>query len=313
MEKRAVRNSRVKPPTVCRYGVEKYGSDGSLVSSAGRGWSGLWAELRSHSGVTEWKGTQPATEICVDIHGNGSVVERQGGGIFDRTVAERGTIWLSPAGRKFSLVELSDPVPGIMHMYLSTGHFSPDSVGIDLDTSVIGSQRHESGFQDPLVAQIAYAIASELQTQTSSGRLLAETLASTLAVRLVQNHVSPSCAQAFPLITQKGLDRRRLSRVLDYIADHLEGDLTLDHLASIARLSRFHFARAFKAATGQPPHRYVSAKRLTRAKALLIRGDRTLVDIALALNFSCQANFTRAFRQATGQTPGQYRRSFRLK
>ena len=313
MEKRAVRNSRVKPPTVCRYGVEKYGSDGPLVSSAGRGWSGLWAELRSHSGVIEWKGTQPATEICVDIYGNGSVVDRQGGGIFDRTVAERGTIWLSPTGRKFSLVEVSDPVPGIMHMYLSTSHFSLESVGIDLDVSAIGSLRHESGFQDPLVAQIAYAIASELQTQTSSGRLLAETLASTLAVRLVQNHVSPSCAPAFQLITQGGLDRRRLSRVLDYIANHLEGDLTLDHLASIARLSRFHFARAFKAATGQPPHRYVSAKRLTRAKALLIRGDRTLVDIALALNFSCQANFTRAFRRGTGLTPGQYRKTFGLK
>ena len=34
-----------------------------------------------------------------------------------------------------------------------------------------------------------------------------------------------------------------------------------------------------------------------------------LIDIALTLRFSCQANFTRAFRQATGQTPAQYRRS----
>ena len=90
---------------------------------------------------------------------------------------------------------------------------------------------------------------------------------------------------------------------------NLEGDLTIDHLASIACLSRFHFARVFKAAIGQFPHQYVSAKRLERAKALVIRGDQTLVDIALALNFSCQANFTRAFRRATGQTPGQFRRS----
>jgi AraC family transcriptional regulator len=41
----------------------------------------------------------------------------------------------------------------------------------------------------------------------------------------------------------------------------------------------------------------------------LIRGDESLADIALALNFSCQANFTRAFRHVTGQTPGQFRRS----
>jgi AraC family transcriptional regulator len=70
---------------------------------------------------------------------------------------------------------------------------------------------------------------------------------------------------------------------------------------------------AFKAAIGQSPHQYVSAKRLDRAKALLIRGDEPLVDIALALKFSCQANFTRAFRQVTGQTPGQFRAEFRLK
>ena len=99
--------------------------------------------------------------------------------------------------------------------------------------------------------------------------------------------------------------------MLDYIEANLEGDLALEHLASVACLSRFHFARAFKAAVGRSPHRYVSARRLEHAKALLARDDRPLVDIALALNFSCQANFTRAFAQATGQTPGRYRRSFR--
>jgi AraC family transcriptional regulator len=299
---------------VCRYGVEKYGSARLLVSSADRGWSGLSAELRSHSaGVIAWKNTQPDTEICVVICGNGSVITRQGGGIVDRTVAERGTIWLSPVGlQEDFIIDISDRVPEILHIYLPSSHFSPDSLGLDLDKSVIASLRYESGFQDPLLAEIAYAIASELQTQSSAGKLLVEKLASSLAARLVQNHVS-SPAPVFPRITQEGLDRRRLSRVLDYIEANLEGDLTIDHLASIACLSRFHFARAFKAGIGQAPHQYVSAKRLERAKGLLMRSDQPLVDIALALNFSCQANFTRAFRQVTGQTPGQYRRSFRSK
>jgi AraC family transcriptional regulator len=97
--------------------------------------------------------------------------------------------------------------------------------------------------------------------------------------------------------------------VLDYIEANLEGDLTVSQLASVACLSQFHFARAFKAAVGQSPHRHVSARRLERAKELLSDADRALIDIALALRFSCQGNFTRAFRQATGQTPAQYRRS----
>jgi AraC family transcriptional regulator len=295
-------------------GVRKFGFAGLLVSSADRGWPGLCAELRSHrKGVVASKNTQLETSITVDIHGNGSVVTRRGGGVFERTVAERGTIWLCPAGLGEDFVALSDPIPEILHIYLASSHFSPNSLGVDLGKSVIASLRYESGFKDPLVAGIASAIVSELQTQTSAGRMLAETLAASLAARLVQNHLSPSPAHDSPRITQEGLDRRRLSRVLDYVETNLEDDLTLDHLASIACLSRFHFARKFKVAIGQSPHQYVSAKRLERAKALLMREDRSLVDIALALNFSCQANFARAFRQVTGRTPGQYRRSFGLK
>jgi AraC family transcriptional regulator len=294
---------------VHEYCARKYGSHGLLASSADRGWSGLSAELRRHGGgVIPWTSTQPDTEICVDIHGNGSVVTRRGGGIFDRTVSERGTIWLSPPAPE-GLIDLSHPVPGVLHVYLPPSHFSPDSLGIDVDQSLIASLRYERGFQDPLVAEIAYAIVSELRSPTSAGGLLAETLAASLAARLIQNHVSTTTAKALPA-TPAGLDRRRLSRVLDHIEANLEGDLTVHTLASIACLSRFHFTRAFKAALGQPPHKYVGAKRLERAKALLTRGDRPLIDIALALNFSCHANFTRAFRQRTGQTPGQYRRRF---
>jgi AraC family transcriptional regulator len=302
-----VKTSQAKPSAVRLNG---YGSAGLLLSSAERGWSGMSAELRTHShGIVARKSTQPYIGVGVDMRGSGSVVTRQAGGILDRTVAERGTIWLMPAGLQQDFVDLSGPVPEILHIYLPSNHFSPDSLGVDLDKSMVASLRYESGFQDPLVAGIASSIVSELKTPTSSGRLLAETLACSLAARLVQNHFSPSAAQTFPRITQEGLERRRLSRVLDYIEANLEGDLTLDNLASIACLSRFHFARAFKAAVGQPPHQYVSAKRLERAKALLIRGDQSLVDVALSLNFSCQANFTRAFRQVTGQTPGQYRRN----
>jgi AraC family transcriptional regulator len=293
------------------HGVEKYGPAGLLASSTDRGWSDLSAELRGHSdGAIAWKNTQPDTEICVDIRGNRSIITRRGGGTFDQTVAERGTIWLSPAGLQEDFIDISDPVPEILHIYLPSSAFSPNSLGVDLDQSVVASLRYESGFRDPLLAEIAYAIASELRTETFAGRLLAETLASTLAARLVQNHVSPSPIRGIPRIPSEGLDRRRLSRVLDYIEANLESDLSVDRLASIACLSRFHFARAFKAAVGRSPHRYVSARRLDRAKALLIHGDQSLVDIALTLKFSCQANFTRAFRQVTGQTPGQYRRGF---
>ncbi|WP_456636984.1 helix-turn-helix domain-containing protein [Bradyrhizobium sp. USDA 10063] len=218
-------------------------------------------------------------------------------------------IWLSPPVVEHGLIDLSDPVPAVLHIYLPPSRFSPESFDEGLAPSIMMSLRHESSFHDPLVAEIAYALASELERETSAGRLLAETLAASLAARLVQNHLgkpSPDFLAPFP---REGLDRRRLARVLDYIEANLEGELTVGRLASIACLSQFHFARAFKAAVGRSPHRYVSARRLERAKELLGEREQPLADIALRLSFSCQANFTRAFRQATGQTPAQYRRS----
>src|SRR5215470_4357786 len=89
--------------------------------------------------------------------------------------------------------------------------------------------------------------------------------AAVLSVLTLGNFVSP--ASAHPSWSREGLDRRRLFRVLDHIEANLEGDLTIDTMAAVACLSRYHFSRAFKKAMGQSPHRYVSGRRLERAKA----------------------------------------------
>jgi AraC family transcriptional regulator len=289
--------------------LNKYGGAGLLASSATRGWSNLTAELRSHSGTVTWNNPQPDAEICIDVRGSQSVVTRRLDGVTDSTVSERGTIWLRPSGVQEGLIDVSEPMPAILHLYLSPSRFSPDNLGKGFDTTAMRSVRHEGGFHDPLLAEIAYAIMSELEHETSAGRLLAETLALSLMARLVQNHADASSSGVVTPGAREGLEPRKLARVLDFIEANLEGDLTVSRLASVACLSQFHFARAFKAAVGQSPHRHVSARRLERAKDLLSDADRALADIALALRFSCQANFTRAFRQATGRTPAQYRRS----
>lgn len=289
-------------------GSSKYGVAGLLASSAPRGWSNLTAELRSHSGTVAWNKPQPDAEICVDVRGNRSVVTRRLDGAIDSTVSERGTIWLRPAGVQEGLIDMSEPVPAILHLYLPPSLFLSDNLGEGFDATAIDSLRRKGGFRDPLLAEIAYAIMLELEHETSAGRLLAETLALSLVARLIQNHAASQSGLVTPA-SGEGLDRRRLARVLDYIEANLEGDLTVARLASVACLSEFYFARAFKAAIGKSPHRHVSARRLDRAKDLLCHADRALIDIALALRFSCQANFTRAFRRATGQTPAQYRRN----
>ncbi|WP_245334686.1 helix-turn-helix domain-containing protein [Bradyrhizobium mercantei] len=312
MEKRPQRPaaSRTEPQPYCDV-WRTTGRSKLLLSSMSRGWSGLSAELRAHGkSVIPWRCAPSDVEVFVDIRGSGSPVTRRAAGIEDRNVTRRGTVWLSPVGWRDGLIDIADDLPEIMHIYLTPSQFSPSKLGVDIDELALGSLRYESAFEDPLLCEMARAIASELQAETSTGRLMVESLANSIAARLVQRYMNQSTARSAAFFARAGLDRRKLFRVLDYIEANLEGDLTLDRMASIACLSRYHFARAFKQALGHSPHRYVSTRRLERAKAMLLQHDQPLVDIALALSFSSQANFTRAFRQATGMAPGQYRHEF---
>jgi AraC family transcriptional regulator len=107
------------------------------------------------------------------------------------------------------------------------------------------------------------------------------------------------------------LDDGRLRRVLAYLEEHLAEDITVADLANVACLSIFHFTRAFAGATGVPPHRYVSRRRLETARAMIATGRASLSEIAHDCRFSSQSSFTRAFRRAMSMTPAEYRRTLR--
>jgi AraC family transcriptional regulator len=79
-------------------------------------------------------------------------------------------------------------------------------------------------------------------------------------------------------------------------------------MAAVARLSVYHFARQFKAVAGLPPHQYVIARRIERAKQLLQEGtDLSLAEVAAHADFSDQSHFTYHFKRIAGVTPGQFR------
>src|SRR5207302_9440557 len=84
--------------------------------------------------------------------------------------------------------------------------------------------------------------------------------------------------------------------------------LTLEQMAAAARLSVYHFARQFKAATGLPPHQYVLARRVERAKHLLqTSADLSLAEVAAHAGFSDQSRLCQHFKRLVGVTPGQFR------
>src|ERR1700757_3180603 len=92
-------------------------------------------------------------------------------------------------------------------------------------------------------------------------------------------------------------------KALWYIEGHLGQPLTLDKIASVAGVSRFHMVRSFAAATGFSVMRYVRARRLTEAARELARGAPDILTLALDADYGSHEAFTRAFRDHFGVTP----------
>lgn len=288
------------------HGVWKFPQADLLVSSRDRGWRGVASELRSHPAGEIPPIRSSQIEVTLALSGNAEGhVNRRGNGETQRTAVAPGTIWLCPAGVDEDCIFISERIDRVAHVYLPTSLFA-DLSREGRGAAVTGdSIAYAAGLSDRLLEQIILAIVAELMEETAGGQLLVETLTLAMAARLAGSY-SASLA-ALPSGDAGALDPVRLRRVLDFIREELEGDLSVGRLADIACLSRFHFSRAFQRAVGVSPNRYVSTQRLSHAKDLLAASQRPIADIALACGFSSQANFNRAFVRATGVTPGRYR------
>jgi AraC family transcriptional regulator len=98
-------------------------------------------------------------------------------------------------------------------------------------------------------------------------------------------------------------------KALWFIESHLADALTLDEIAGVGGISRFHMVRAFGAATGLSVMRYVRARRLTEAARALANGAPDILTLALDADYGSHEAFTRAFRDHFGVTPEAVRAS----
>jgi AraC family transcriptional regulator len=101
-------------------------------------------------------------------------------------------------------------------------------------------------------------------------------------------------------------------KALWFVESHLADELTLDEIAAIGGISRFHMVRAFAAATGLSVMRYVRARRLTEAARALAGGAPDILSVALDADYGSHEAFTRAFRDHFGVTPEAVRAATRL-
>ncbi|MNZ85768.1 HTH-type transcriptional activator Btr [compost metagenome] len=103
-----------------------------------------------------------------------------------------------------------------------------------------------------------------------------------------------------------------MTSTLHYIDEHPDKPLGLSELARLASLTPAHFSRVFKKLTGLNVTDYVNAKRIMRAKELLLESDDNIAEIAERCGFESLPHFHRMFKKLTGMTPAHYKRNDKI-
>ena len=132
-------------------------------------------------------------------------------------------------------------------------------------------------FEDRLLRSLAQALLEERRSGGVGGTLFRQTLSEAIGLHVLRTYCSPVGEPAAARISPAALRRVRA-----LVEEELSADLSLDDLAGAAGLSRAHFARAFRASTGQTPYAYLRARRVERARILLAGTDLSAAAIAAA-------------------------------
>jgi AraC-like DNA-binding protein len=108
-------------------------------------------------------------------------------------------------------------------------------------------------------------------------------------------------------------DKDRVNRVIAYIVDHFQRDISLDAAAAVANLSTTAFCKYFKRITRKTFMEAVNEYRIDSAIRSLVSTDKSISEVCFDSGFNDVSNFHRAFKAKTNSSPLQYRNVFRKK
>ena len=157
-----------------------------------------------------------------------------------------------------------------------------------------------SRFLDSLMERLR----DELMRRKASS-LFVQGIAQAIAIHLARNYAE---MVKEPSSGSPSLPGFKLRQITDWMAEHMTEEFNLDRLAAQAGLSKFHFHRLFKSATGVAPSQYHINLRMNLARRMLRETKKSVVAVALDVGYANPSHFARLFRRETGLSPSDYRR-----
>jgi AraC family transcriptional regulator len=99
----------------------------------------------------------------------------------------------------------------------------------------------------------------------------------------------------------------RIFKSIDYIEKKMYEPIDIHDIAKASHYSTYHFCRVFRSLVGDSPKEYLRKRRLTIAADRLVKGETSILNIALDCQFESHASFSRSFKQLFKMTLEQYR------
>ena len=307
-----MREPHAIPQFTSTQDFENYLPTSPILTSRGTGWESIM--VRSYHEPSDLEETffpgGPDIYLVLVTSGAVQVDERKIRGSWSTYPVREGDWFLTPAdGEPYALRwrNLSTDPLKTLHLHLSADLFARTvQQVVDRDPMRVMLQER-AGFQDPLLAHLAFSLWQELQHPGpgSVSKLYADTAAQMLATHLLRHYVTTT--DVFISEYSRNLSSHQMRRLTLFVQNHLNQNLSLELLAQQVGFSPYHFARLFRQTTGESPHQFVLRQRLTAAERLLKETDLPLVHVASEVGIPNQSHFTQVFKRHLGTTPLVYR------
>ena len=278
-----------------------------LLTTADSGHLGLTLQRFRHPPSTiEVPGLRD--ELLVDhLVGPVLVEDRHEAGRCERRWTGPGQVSVTPAGQPVHRVLRGRTDVVLLHLAPELLH----DVAHELYGQDVGSVAlvHCLAMPDGTADQFVRLLLAEAESPGSGSSLMTESLGRALVIHLLRFHSTLAGAQPE---RPRHLADPRVRRVIEQMRCCLDQELPLSRLAAAAKLSPSQFVRAFREATGRPPHRYLLDLRIDKARELLEQTDLPVIEVALNCGFGQPSHFATSFREATGLSPRAWRQARRL-
>lgn len=273
-----------------------------IATTRERGWNGLTADLhRPYFGCAESYAGLDHHLICYCPSGSTKLVQTRAGAIH-ASVITAGTSYIMPAGYD-STWEGDSGLSARLRIPTSLVACAAEQLGQRKGQVEI---RNVFQVRDPVIERLAQTLLMEMDRQAHPVQvLIADAISIALAAHMLRSYNVFEAVECSP---ERALGKLEIVRLTEFIEDNLGRTISLEDLASVVNVSRFHFSRLFKRSTGSTAIGFVEQCRIRRAQSLITDTDLPLAEIALVVGFVDQSHFTRRFHRHVGCTPAVFAR-----